>query len=468
MNLNQSPLTRRAILAGTAGLATPAAAFATISDQQVLSEVGATLNRTAAEIAAGVTPVNYAYAPQYAQRYGADPTGATASDAAFAQMFSVLGTEEYVIDGTFTLTTGNITIPGGATVRWTSGSVVNYTGTGSCFLVSNSKQITLWRPAVTMTGNNAIAFDIAGVWFLQVFDPRITAATGTSGQSAFQIQTSRTGGNNYGAYNIQFFGVQMFGASSGIIEYGIRTLQTPGDSVQVTHFDVYGGWSSYVNYPIYLRETSTFNVVGFTLGQCVDGLNVGANSNNGWLRPGELDCSGYGINFPDSTCQNITVDSPSLAGMATLGLINTTNYAPTYLNVCGEIRLFGSGGAQNYYVSYKSSFTYGQSMVETVNGGGTARAIRTYGDVVGQQLNFVSGISNTTTPANNLRGSGATSSASSTTVDFVTAESDTNYYVSVTPTSGGGVVSSIAKSTTGFTITWSSSVTNTFDWHLIR
>lgn len=39
--------------------------------------------RTAAEISAGVTPVNFAYLPFYVERYGADPTGVADSGAAF-------------------------------------------------------------------------------------------------------------------------------------------------------------------------------------------------------------------------------------------------------------------------------------------------------------------------------------------------------------------------------------------------
>lgn len=110
MNTDQSSLTRRAILAGTAGLVAPAAALA-MSDQQVLSEVGGTLNRTPSEIAAGVTPVNYAYAPGDVRRYGADPTGTSASDIAFTD---ALASNAYVIvpQGTYVFT-GSITVSSG-------------------------------------------------------------------------------------------------------------------------------------------------------------------------------------------------------------------------------------------------------------------------------------------------------------------------------------------------------------------
>jgi hypothetical protein len=50
------------------------------------------LKQTTAEIAAGVTPVNYAYAPYNAWRYGADPTGNTDSTAALNLWLQVVQT----------------------------------------------------------------------------------------------------------------------------------------------------------------------------------------------------------------------------------------------------------------------------------------------------------------------------------------------------------------------------------------
>ncbi len=60
--------------------------LATITNQPIL----ASYVRTAAEIAAGVTPANYAYAPYDLRRYGADPTGVANSDTAFNNAVAVL------------------------------------------------------------------------------------------------------------------------------------------------------------------------------------------------------------------------------------------------------------------------------------------------------------------------------------------------------------------------------------------
>lgn len=53
--------------------------------------------RTAAEIAAGVTPTDYAYPPLDIRRYGGDPTGGGNSDTALASAISVCGTNGGVI-----------------------------------------------------------------------------------------------------------------------------------------------------------------------------------------------------------------------------------------------------------------------------------------------------------------------------------------------------------------------------------
>ena len=54
----------------------------TLSNAQVLSQIPQAYQRTAAEIAAGVTPTNYAYPPYTIMRYGADPTGVLDSTTA--------------------------------------------------------------------------------------------------------------------------------------------------------------------------------------------------------------------------------------------------------------------------------------------------------------------------------------------------------------------------------------------------
>jgi hypothetical protein len=60
-----------------------------VSNAQASSQVGLTLVLTAAESAAGVTPVNYGRAPLDIRRYGADPSGTTDSGAAIMAAVAV-------------------------------------------------------------------------------------------------------------------------------------------------------------------------------------------------------------------------------------------------------------------------------------------------------------------------------------------------------------------------------------------
>lgn len=165
--MNQSPLaTRRAILAGTAGLAAPAAAFAAISNQQVLSEIGGSLNRTAAEIAASVTPVNYAYAELNVLRYGADPTGTNDSTTAIQNALNVAQKSHntvvipagiYLVSSLSIVSTNGLRIQGCSTSAYTNiyGSVLKHTGTGTLFAVDgNGAQANVLIDGVTFLGNS--------------------------------------------------------------------------------------------------------------------------------------------------------------------------------------------------------------------------------------------------------------------------------------------------------------------------
>lgn len=90
------------------------------------------------------------------------------------------------------------------------------------------------------------------------------------------------------------------------------------------------------------------------------------------------------------------------------------------------------------------------------------------------------GVSATTTSANNLRGSiNISGAADSDAVTFDTPEPDTNYFLTVTPTTvtgspeaGSNRIRSIGKTRKGFTIKLEAAPGNgngvTFDWHLIR
>jgi len=76
--------------------------------------------RTAAEIAAGITPTNLAYVPGDVRRYGADPSGTSDSAAAFATAGSLPGAVT-IPPGTYTINT-NITV--GSPTVFSPGAII--------------------------------------------------------------------------------------------------------------------------------------------------------------------------------------------------------------------------------------------------------------------------------------------------------------------------------------------------------
>ena len=103
------------------------------------------------------------------------------------------------------------------------------------------------------------------------------------------------------------------------------------------------------------------------------------------------------------------------------------------------------------------------------------------GEAGGAQINGLAGItsvSGTHTSANNFRGAFTVSASATTgTATFTTSEPDTNYYLSITPTTNSGsyvagstTIEKTAKATNGFTITVQAAPSSNqgFDWILVR
>jgi hypothetical protein len=79
----------------------------------------------------------------------------------------------------------------------------------------------------------------------------------------------------------------------------------------------------------------------------------------------------------------------------------------------------------------------------------------------------VTGISATTTKANNLRGTATFVAATTVAVVFGTAEADANYFVALEG-NAAGYCWVTAKATTGFTLNCAVSNSNATDWIMVR
>lgn len=120
-----------------------AAIIAALLASYTAGPILASYARTTAEIAASVTPTNYSYGPYNVLRYGADPTGVSASDTAFTRAIAsataagnwsvYIPPGQYLINGTLTCHQG-ITFVGdcmGSTQQ--VGTTIVHAGTGDCF-----------------------------------------------------------------------------------------------------------------------------------------------------------------------------------------------------------------------------------------------------------------------------------------------------------------------------------------------
>lgn len=120
--------------------------------------------RTAAEIAAGVVPANYAYAPGDVRRYGADPTGVADSSTAFANAFLVKGLITAV--GTFKI--GTALVMDGATTSLIGPATINSTvASGQVITVQSSGGSESVAPncirGIKFVGTNIVG--VRGIYF---------------------------------------------------------------------------------------------------------------------------------------------------------------------------------------------------------------------------------------------------------------------------------------------------------------
>lgn len=161
--------------------------------------------RTAAEIAASVTPVDFVYAPGDVRRYGADPTGAANSSPAFTSAFAVKGRITAV--GSFLLNSGvsmdisTTTLIGPATL--TSGLAANaggfltVTASGQPEANTKNKISQIFLQGQQLTGVQGIDF-----------------AGGVDGVSNFTVESCTITGFADGAYvNTNSFEIEFNGCS---------------------------------------------------------------------------------------------------------------------------------------------------------------------------------------------------------------------------------------------------------------
>lgn len=143
--------------------------------------------RTAAEVSANVTPVNYAYAPGDVRRNGADPSGVTDSSSAIQAALN--SNSEVWLEGTFKASNLSMTA---------DGQKLFATSRGSGITALNNTQ-----PVITMSGNRQVVQGIdfrTGVLATNDSQPNFCAVKITGTRCL--VQSVATGG--IFAYGIRF------------------------------------------------------------------------------------------------------------------------------------------------------------------------------------------------------------------------------------------------------------------------
>ena len=426
--------------------------------------------RTAAEIAAGVTPTNYAYPPGDTRRYDT-----------LAHWALILGSVRGRVVGVNN-TTVSVSIPSNSIIDFDPGASIAYTGnvSGTPALVLNSVlHVTMNNPFIDVSGDttgSAIGIQMNGAWHITLNEPVIKAKAGVNSQIGIEINSSQVGNLNFGAFVITINSPK-FCADNGFgqLQYGILSQQTAGDGVQVTHLFVRDGWiNTGSTAAIKLTQTATFRIEGTTLEGCADGVQYGSNCHSGFLSLGEVGATGYAINPLDATCAHIGFVYPSADGTYASGYVNTTNSTPDYIGYAGELRMYPNGlSSSGYGVSYKAQFSSIAALVESVGLGGPLLTIRNVnGNLSGtgiHQLTRTASISASGIAGTNLRGTATFAAGTTVGVAFGNAEPDANYLVYLSPVGNpDGFLWPTSQTTTGFTINCSVSTSIQVNWFLVR
>lgn len=331
--------------------------------------------------------------------YGAKVDGVT--DDATADQAAITAAE--VSGGTVVFPPGVSLIASGLTISSPnvtldmSGSALKYTGTSHALSILNTKHFTAQYLHIDLSSASpgADGIYIAGLWHATFYHPWVTLGSGTSG---FNILTSETGGNNWGSYDINL--IDPYTDGSGV--QAVVTGQTSGDTVNVTHLNIWGGWfDSGGTNELVFNHISDLQIIGSAIGTGpgISGdLVTLANVSDSVLMPGESGvATGYCFNWGSGNSAD-TLLLPSNANSCTAGFQNTSTYSPQMFEQ-GYAKLFASGSDQTYYAELQSNYTYANSFNLIVNGGDGPFNLLQYGNPSGLTLSTNSALPITLSPS---------------------------------------------------------------------
>lgn len=480
--------------------------------------------RTAAEIAAGVTPTAYQYPEGDGRRYGMVCDGTTDDAAALGRLFLVMGkgvngflpggytslikTGQTIVapsyerialnaDG-FTLKTQAVANP----IKVTGGFM------GGCDIIG----ITVDN---TTDGLQVIGIDLFGAQNCAVIGAwwRIPDATLPQvGATFIRIEPSDPTNDNTGAFwnrvircgtrqdtgNVTYYApgaVQIFGASNACtvedcnfasVNYAVELANqtsvgatgTLPNAVTIRGTAFESGTSAvWVNG----NSVAASHIEGLRVYGCrFESLSGAAYLIDHVLADSAVPMQIFGNFYVSSVTSYITqngssitinANDPSITPAWGVGSTNTEQYTNGFwffksASAADDAFKIGSEGANSGIGLYTLTGTRLASLRNRTGGGAYLDSPS------GWDARTLQGISNTSTQANNLRGSVSLTTATTAVITFATAEADANYFPFVTFIGTAGVsqpyVVASSKLTTGFTVDWTGNFTGTLVWMILR
>ncbi len=174
--------------------------------------------QTAAELAAGVTPTNYAYGPGYSERYGADATGATDSTMALQNALNANADVDLTPNGTFSVSPQNVNNPDG--------------GNGVCLVINSGNKLHMHGATVQQkagtTGSGCVIGNTAALTGVVVEGGTVdgNSANTTGNMNAVCLfNATDCEIRNVTAINARWIGIGFRNPGSPAISYGRNVIR---------------------------------------------------------------------------------------------------------------------------------------------------------------------------------------------------------------------------------------------------
>jgi hypothetical protein len=268
----------------------PAVFFYTGTQWQLVATVGAQpgYQRTAAEIAAGVTPTNYVYPPGDARRYGADLTGVADSTAALqAAINSSAGAFVYLPNGTYKITSLTAVANLRLTGQSRNGVTINASTAGVAF--DGYGFGNLWLEHFSLNTSNDAATGIRlgnGVQHIGIVDVALVGSGAATNSGAGLLLNSGTPGAFSGNLVTDLFYIAGY-------KFGIQCI---GNSISTNT------WTSMSFHNTYVLGRSAGIIAG-SIGLWMDANTNGVGSTfvggtiESFATGVQVDTGGYGLHF---------------------------------------------------------------------------------------------------------------------------------------------------------------------------